>query len=142
MAKLAYSDDDRKIMMITQASMNRSRLLELINFIRLSGYKKIGIANCLSKQKEAEKLKLLLEKYGLDVLAINCKESGLQASDIDVSMCGACCDPLSQAEYLNEQNTEFNIIVGLCLGHGLLFEKYSKVPVTTILVKGSIEDIT
>jgi uncharacterized metal-binding protein len=142
MAKLVYSDDDRKIMMITQASMNRSRLQELINFIRLSGYKKIGIANCLSKQKEAEKLKLLLEKYDLDVFAINCKESGLQASDIDASMCGACCDPLSQAEYLNEQNTEFNIIVGLCLGHGLLFEKYSKVPVTTILVKGSIEDIT
>lgn len=42
---------------------------------------------------------------------------------------------MSQAEYLNGKGTELNIIVGLCLGHGLLFEKHSAAPVTTFLVK-------
>ena len=50
-------------------------------------------------------------------------------------MKGPCCDPISQAVFLNEQGTDFNVNFGLCLGHGLLFQKYSKVPVTTFLVK-------
>ena len=50
-------------------------------------------------------------------------------------MAGPCCDPVFQARYLNDRNTDFNINVGLCLGHGLLFQKYSNVEVTTFLVK-------
>ena len=139
MHKGEYSDNDVKIMMITQASRNQSRLQELVDFMRLSGYKKIGIANCLSKQKETEKLKFILQEYGFDVCTVNCKESGLIGSDVFDGMFGACCDPISQAEFLNVQKCEFNIIVGLCLGHGLIFDKYIKAPSTTILVKGIVE---
>lgn len=135
---VSYSVEDKQEMKNAFQALvksKRSRLLELIEFLKASGYKKIGIANCLSMQKYAEKLVEILKNEGFDVFSINCKQSGLEASEISPDMKGPSCDPLSQAEYLNEMGTEFNINVGLCLGHGLLFDKYSKAPVTTFIVK-------
>lgn len=45
------------------------------------------------------------------------------------------CNPIAQAEFLNKENTEFNIVLGLCVGHDTLFFKYSKAPVTVLAVK-------
>jgi uncharacterized metal-binding protein len=36
---------------------------------------------------------------------------------------------------LNREDTELNFIVGLCLGHDILFTRYSKAPVSTLIVK-------
>ena len=135
MEKGKYSEEDKKFMYITGKSLNASRMEELLNFIRLSGFKKIGIANCFSVNKIAEKLKEMLLLQGLDVYMVNCKESGLMAADISPELQGASCDPMAQAQYLNEAETDLNINFGLCLGHGLLFQKYSAAPVTTLLVK-------
>lgn len=135
---VSYSTEDKEEMKNAFQALvksKRSRLLELIEFMKASGYKKIGIANCLSMQKYAEKLVEILQNEGVEVFSINCKQSGLEASEISPDMKGPSCDPLSQAEYLNEMETDFNINVGLCLGHGLLFDKYSKAPVTTFIVK-------
>lgn len=135
MEKGIYSNEDKEIMIITNNSRNSSRIIELINFIKLNGYKKIGIASCLSVKKYAVNLKNRLIENGIDVVIIDCKESNLDASELSGELSGASCDPISQAQYLNEQNTEININFGLCLGHGLIFAKYSKAPVTTMLVK-------
>ncbi len=135
MKKGNYSEEDKKFMYITSKSLNASRIKELLNFINLSGFKKIGIANCFSVNKMAEKLKEILVAQGLDVYMVNCKESGLQAHEISSELYGASCDPMAQAQYLNEAETDLNINFGLCLGHGLLFQKYSEAPVTTLLVK-------
>ena len=134
----SYSVEDKQEMKNAFQALlksKRSRLLELIEFMKISGYKKIGIANCLSMQKYAAKLVEILQNEGFEVFSINCKQSGLDGSEISPDMKGASCDPISQADYLNEMGTEFNINVGLCLGHGLLFDKYSKAPVTTFVVK-------
>ncbi len=135
---VSYSTEDKEEMKNAFQALvksKRSRLLELIEFMKVSGYKKIGIANCLSMQQYANKLVEILQNEGFEVFSINCKQSGLEASEISPDMKGPSCDPLSQAEYLNEMETDFNINVGLCLGHGLLFDKYSKAPVTTFIVK-------
>ena len=135
---VSYSTEDKEEMknaFQALAKSKRSRLLELIEFMKVSGYKKIGIANCLSMQQYANKLVEILQNEGFEVFSINCKQSGLDGSEISPDMKGASCDPISQADYLNEMGTEFNINVGLCLGHGLLFDKYSKAPVTTFVVK-------
>jgi uncharacterized metal-binding protein len=131
-----YNDDDIKVMEITRNSVNRSRLQELITFLKNSNYKRIGIANCFSMQKYANNLKKILEENNFQVFDINCKTSGLTTNDLfkDDSK-GLSCDPVSQAKYLNDNNTEFNINVGLCLGHGIVFNKYSDAPVTTLIVK-------
>jgi uncharacterized metal-binding protein len=45
------------------------------------------------------------------------------------------CNPIGQALLLNKVKTEFNIIVGLCVGHDTLFIKYSEAPVTVLIAK-------
>jgi len=48
------------------------------------------------------------------------------------------CNPVIQAEVLNRDKTELNIILGLCVGHDILFNKYSEAPVTTFAVKDRV----
>jgi len=48
------------------------------------------------------------------------------------------CNPVAQAKLLNRAQTEMNIIVGLCVGHDMLFSKYSEAPVTTLVVKDRV----
>ena len=135
MEKGHYTEEDKAFMCVTDQSRTASRIQELINFIKLNGYQKIGIANCFSVNKFAEKLKEMLSAEGISTVSVHCKESKLDGAELSDSMRGASCDPKSQAEYLNAEKTDLNINFGLCLGHGLLFQKYSEAPVTTLLVK-------
>ncbi len=136
MEKGNYSNSDKELMLTIKNSLNKSRLQELINFAKNSNFKKIGIANCLSMQKYADRLLEILRENGFEVISINCKNSGLQNADLfGDEVKGSSCDPLSQATYLNENETDLNINVGLCLGHGIMFDKYSKAPSTTFIVK-------
>ena len=48
------------------------------------------------------------------------------------------CNPIAQAELLNSQDTQFNICLGLCVGHDSLFYQYSKALVTTLVVKDRV----
>ena len=50
----------------------------------------------------------------------------------------AMCNPISQAEILNAQKTDFNIAVGLCVGHDSLFFKHSDAPVTVLIAKDRV----
>lgn len=130
-----YTTEDIKRMNISALACGKSRLQELIKFAKLSGYHKLGIANCFFMQKYASKLKDILEQEGFEVYSMSCRDSGLDGETISRELKGPSCDPVSQADYLNECGTEFNINVGQCLGHGLIFQKYSKADVTTIIVK-------
>jgi uncharacterized metal-binding protein len=40
-----------------------------------------------------------------------------------------------QAEVLNREETELNIMIGLCVGHDILFPRHSKADVTPLVVK-------
>ena len=39
---------------------------------------------------------------------------------------------------LNEEGTDLNVVVGLCVGHDSLFYKYSEAPVTTFITKDRV----
>ena len=62
-----YSDEDKKLMIVSHKALNKSRLQELIDFIKAAGFAKIGIANCFSMQKYALRLKEILEGQGIEV---------------------------------------------------------------------------
>jgi uncharacterized metal-binding protein len=47
----------------------------------------------------------------------------------------SACNPILQAALLNDAGVEVNVIVGLCIGHDMLFTMNSKAPVTTLIVK-------
>jgi len=57
----------------------------------------------------------------------------------EAKLCGggyeAMCNPIAQAQLLNQSGTEFNIVVGLCVGHDSLFYRYSDAMVTTLVAK-------
>jgi uncharacterized metal-binding protein len=50
----------------------------------------------------------------------------------------AMCNPILQAEALNREGTELNIVMGLCVGHDTLFIKHSKAPVSYLIVKDRV----
>ena len=48
------------------------------------------------------------------------------------------CNPIAQAEILNREGAEFNILLGLCVGHDALFLKYAKALTTVFVVKDRV----
>ena len=48
------------------------------------------------------------------------------------------CNPIGQALFLNNAGTDFNIILGLCVGHDSLFIKYSDAPITVLSAKDRV----
>jgi uncharacterized metal-binding protein len=50
----------------------------------------------------------------------------------------ASCNPVGQAQVLNEKKTDMNIVIGLCVGHDMLFNMHSKAPTTTLIVKDRV----
>jgi uncharacterized metal-binding protein len=48
------------------------------------------------------------------------------------------CNPILQALIVNEAKVEFNILLGLCVGHDSLFFKYAEAPTTVLAVKDRV----
>jgi hypothetical protein len=48
------------------------------------------------------------------------------------------CNPVMQAELLNQAGTDLNVVMGLCVGHDSLFYKYSEALVTTLVAKDRV----
>jgi uncharacterized metal-binding protein len=122
----------------------RPRIKELIEFGKLTHTQKIGIAFCAGMRDEAARIVKILEKSGFTVASVLCKCGGIDKTKLDVAKeykigdpltFEAGCNPVLQAQLLNNAETDINVIVGLCLGHDMLFTMNSKAPVTTLIVK-------
>ena len=48
------------------------------------------------------------------------------------------CNPVLQAELLNQAGTELNIVMGLCVGHDSLFYKHAQGITTTLVTKDRV----
>jgi uncharacterized metal-binding protein len=129
----------------------RPRVLEIIKFCERMKWKKIGIAFCNGLSDEAKRLTEILTNAGFEVYSICCKcgnvdktKWGIEGKHKISNLEGnpnsfeAGCNPIVQADVLNSEVTDLNIIVGLCIGHDLQFIKYSQAPVTTLIVKDRV----
>lgn len=122
--------------------MQWNRLEELIGFCQEMGYRTLGIAMCVGLAREAKTLIQVLSRK-FEVVASCCKNCGIDKNDygmphIKPERFEATCNPAGQALILNQNNTDLNIILGLCIGHDILFTKYSQAPVTTFAVKDRV----
>ena len=115
------------------------RIVDIMRVAKLCGYKKIGLGFCMGFAKEANVLIKVLRHHGFEVEAVVCKVGGVDKMALDIPNGGnAMCNPIAQAKFLNEQKTQFNIALGLCVGHDSLFFKYSEAPVTCLAAKDKV----
>jgi len=121
---------------------NLTRVEELIEFSKKMGYRKLGIAFCVGCAQEAKILQEILESHFI-IDSVCCKVCGIEKSAFGLKTVRqnpreTICNPIGQAAVLNQDGTDLNVIVGLCLGHDILFTKNSTAPVTTLMVKDRV----
>lgn len=122
------------------------RAEEIIRFAKKIGAKKIGIASCIGLLSEAQIFCRMLEVNGLQYFGAACKMGAVDKTQI--GLCEnqkihegeyeAICNPILQAKMLNEEGTDLNVVIGLCVGHDSLFYKYSEAPATTFITKDRV----
>ena len=123
------------------------RVEEVAQFAKKMGYKKLGIAFCEGLRSEAKILTTILENRGFDIVSICCKVGGIPKEIIGIKeeqkidgphKWETMCNPILQAEILNDEGSEFNIVVGLCVGHDSLFFMHAHAPSTVLIAKDRV----
>ena len=123
-----------------------TRVEDTVAFIRLMGWRRVGIATCIGLLDETRRLEEILVANGLEPVSVCCKVGSVDKARLGIpesekvrpGSFEPACNPVAQARILGELGTDVNIIVGLCVGHDMLFSKHSKAPVTTLVVKDRV----
>ena len=151
-ARQASIQESECYMNMPEGSVTRHpRVEEVIQFAKKMGYEKLGVAFCVGLRDEAHILNTILENRGFEVISVCCKVGGTPKESIGIKEeekivtkfrgpghYESMCSPIVQAEILNDAGTEFNILLGLCVGHDSLFFKYAKAPVTVLVAKDRV----
>lgn len=124
-----------------------TRVEETIEFIRRMGYQKIGIASCVGLMRETAVFCRILKGCGISYYTVGCKIGAVDKTELGVpnekKLNGGCghesmCNPILQAKALCAAGTDFNIVIGLCVGHDTLFLRHSAAPTTVLVVKDRV----
>lgn len=123
-----------------------TRVEEIILFAKRIGVTKIGIATCMGLIEESRTFAKILRAKGLEPYTVVCKVGSVEKTEIGIpeevkiakGSYEAMCNPILQAQLLNEKKTGLNVVVGLCVGHDSLFIKHSDAPVTTLITKDRV----
>ena len=123
-----------------------TRLEEIMDFARRSGFTKLGLAFCIGLQREAAVVAGVFRANGFSVDSVVCKNAGIAKGEIGIADSDqvhpgtfeALCNPIGQARALAVAGTELNVVLGLCVGHDSLFFKHSVAPVTVLAAKDRV----
>lgn len=135
----AYSHDPRTGMLMPI----KPRIVETMDFCRRMGYRRIGLAFCGALHGEASVVSKIFKENGFEVVSVMCKVGGVDKANLGLTgeeklrgdTFEPMCNPISQAKILNASHTEFNVLLGLCVGHDSLFLRYSEAMCTVLAVK-------
>ncbi|MFC1861837.1 DUF1847 domain-containing protein [Chloroflexota bacterium] len=118
------------------------RIQEAIEFAKELKLSKIGLASCVALTHELGLVAELFTGAGFDVISVACQIGRVSPEARGVpelkDFLSATCNPIAQAEILNREGTQLNFVLGLCLGHDILFNRYSKAPASTLIVKDRV----
>jgi len=123
-----------------------NRVEDMIALAKLMDYKKIGIATCIGLLDECNRLSDILRAQGMEPFSACCKAGSIDKLELNLAeeykvrpgTFEPACNPIAQAQIMNSLGMDMNIIMGLCVGHDMLFSKFSKAPVTTLVVKDRV----
>ena len=147
-----YKEEENHLIALTAGKVEAEgygrlcRMEEIVLFCKRAGYKKIGLVFCMGLHKEAETVNRILTHHGFDVVSVICKNGAMPKSSVgmtDADTLSGCaqevmCNPIGQALLQNEEKTDFNVLLGLCVGHDTLAIKYMEAPCTVLAVKDRV----
>lgn len=151
--KQTYLDDPMLRAMAAESARTEAagyckstRVEEIMDFARRMGWRHLGIAHCIGLMEEARAAKDIFEAGGFEVSTACCKvgsipkeDMGLEDSDkVRPGQFEPICSPVGQAALLAKVGTEFNVLIGLCVGHDSMFFTHSKAPVTVLVAKDRV----
>ena len=141
-------EEDRKLAQVAASIESDGyrkwpRVKETILFAKRMGYHKIGIATCVALIRESRILAKMLRANGFEVYGVACKAGEIFKDTLDIpphhqDPGPVACNPVLQAQLLNQEGTDLNIVMGLCVGHDSLFYKHAKAVTTTLVVKDRV----
>ena len=142
------NEENAKIMMAAsevefENYCKMTRIEEICEFAHKIGAKKIGIATCVGLIQEARIAATIFRNKGLEVVGAACKVGAQPKVSVGIDpeheKVGAnMCNPILQAEILNKEKTDLNVVIGLCVGHDSLFYKHSEALCTTLVTKDRV----
>ncbi|MFH1116626.1 MAG: DUF1847 domain-containing protein [Pseudomonadota bacterium] len=125
---------------------SKTRIVEICEFADRMRFKRLGLVFCMGLKSEAGIVDGILKGKGFEVISVCCK-AGRTSKDLigiedrdkifqgtDESM----CNPIFQAAVVNEEKTDLNILLGLCVGHDSLFLKHAHAYSTVLAVKDRV----
>lgn len=123
-----------------------TRVEDTVALAKRMGWRRIGIATCIGLLEESARLSEILEGQGLEPVSVCCKVGsvdkmrlGLREEDkVRPGTFEPLCNPVAQARILNERRTDMNVIVGLCVGHDMIFTRHAEAPTTTLVAKDRV----
>jgi len=139
-----YTEKDKKPFVMHPT---KPRILEICEFARKMGYNRLGLIFCLGLAKEAAIVDQILKSRDFEVVSVVCKAGAEPKESIGVKADEkvrigdgheSMCNPVLQAMVANEAGTDFNVLLGLCVGHDSLFFKYAEAPTTVLAVKDRV----
>lgn len=124
----------------------KPRIVETCEFARRMGYERIGLVFCIGLMEESRMVGEILEAHGFEVVSVVCKAGAVPKEEIGVAdeqkiLIGtfeAMCNPVLQAEVVNDASTDLNVVMGLCVGHDALFLKHAEAPCTVLVAKDRV----
>lgn len=119
------------------------RLRETIELCKKMGYEHIGLAFCGGFKKEAKIVEDILRSHGFRVSSVMCKAGGIAKEEMGLGpghkvnphKFEPMCNPIGQAQLLADDGTQFNIVLGLCVGHDSLFLQNARALSTVLVAK-------
>ncbi len=123
-----------------------TRVEDTVALVRIMGWRRVGIASCVGLLEETSALAAILEAQGLEPLSVCCKVGSFdktclglgEADKVRPGTFEPLCNPVAQARILNELRTDMNVIMGLCVGHDMLFTRHATAPTTTLVAKDRV----
>jgi uncharacterized metal-binding protein len=121
----------------------KPRIVETVEFARRMHYQRIALVFCVGLRREAAVVQEIFTNQGLEVISIVCKVGAVPKEALGLSGeqkivadgFESMCNPIAQALIANDHQAQFNVLLGLCVGHDSLFLRYARAPCTVLAVK-------
>lgn len=125
---------------------NATRVEEIMDFARRMGRRHLGIAHCVGLMQEAKAARDIFTACGFEVSTACCKVGSIDKEEVGIpdedkvrpGTYEPMCSPLGQAALLAQAGTQFNVVMGLCVGHDSMFFMHSEAPVTVLVAKDRV----